>query len=901
VRLATTLALGTVVRDAATFLLCFILAMVKSPKLALVTLSTIPLVVVVQIVTQVLVVPLYANERRAFAEASTNIERATSAISTVKAHNAQASESARFDRLINKAKKLLQTQALVWAINVGSSDFLLLGTFVLGFWYAAKIVRDGSAKPGDVMTVFWASILAANYLQGIVPNLSALTKGKLSMASLRTIIQDDPTPTTFTRTTSPTSPRHSLKQPRPMSIRGIHPTRCRGEFNLQNISFAYPSRPNAPVLRDITLFIPPNETTFIVGGSGSGKSTIAQLLLRLYPPPSGTITLDSQEFLYLDEGFSKQHIAAVQQGCILFDMSVHDNVAMGIVGSGTGRKVGDVSREEVERACKMAMIHDFIIGLPEGYDTKLGTGGSALSGGQRQRLAIARARIRDPTVLILDEATSALDATSRVQVFEAVKGWRRNRTTIVITHDLSQIVPDDFVYVMANGVVAEQGFRSDLVKKPAYLGVFARMAAEQAVEPLPPKIEDEEEEEMMEEAEIEEGLRGERELRPHTPSFALRPGSVMYLGILDDYARGGRYSGVPPPERGSALLSVPAKSNRLSWTPEQLDKRRSRGSLVAGRSSSFERPGSRMSRLGSYDRPRSRMSRMSTSDSINPFLRGSVDQSYHLEKRYTMNPLNRTLSQNLEDDLKGSLEITTQPVPSAPPTPVRGVFSLIIHFFPTLPQKPLLFLGVLASAAHGLTTPLWANYLSKLMQIVGQGGTSPLLTQYSFIVLGLCAAQGLAFFAAEYLLFSVAATWTTSLRSTTFTKVLTQDKEWFDSSENAPSALVQCLIKDADDMRQLMGNVIAKFVTFVAMVGLGIGWAMVVSWRLTLVGLSIGPVFAGMVWLSTTLMERMEKVNKMKREAVARTFYDVSSCEGGESGLRLMLMKLGRVYRMLEG
>lgn len=864
-------------QDVATFLLCFILAMVKSPKLALVTLSTIPLVVLVQIVTQVLVVPLYANERRAFAEASTNIERATTAISTVKAHNAQASEVTRFNRLVVKGRKLLQTQALVWAINVGSSDFLLLGTFVLGFWYAAKIVRDGSAEPGDVMTVFWSSILAANYLQVIVPNLSVFTKGKHSMASLRTIIQADPVSSTFTNAISPTSPRHSFKQPRPLSLRGIHPTRCRGEFNLQNISFAYPSRPNAPVLRDITLFLPPNETTFIVGGSGSGKSTIAQLLLRLYPPSSGSITLDSQDFLYLDESFSKQHIAAVQQGCILFDMSVHDNVAMGIVGSGTGRKVGDVIREEVIEACKMAMIHDFIESLSEGYETRLGTGGSALSGGQRQRLAIARARIRDPTILILDEATSALDATSRVQVFESIKRWRRNRTTIVITHDLSQIVPDDFVYVMANGVVAEQGFRSDLVKKPAYLGVFARMAAEQAEEPLPPKIEDEEDdqEEMMLGDEEDEGLRVERGLRAHTPSFALRPGSVMYLGILDDYAKGGRYSGVPP-ERGSALLSVPAKSNRLSWTPDELDRRRSRTSLVAGRSSSFERPGSRMSRLGSFDRPRSRMSRMSASPSYIASARGSVDQVHQLEKRYTTSQLNRTLSQNLDDDLKGDLEITTQPTPTRPSPPLRSVISLIIHFFPTLPHKPLLLLGVLASAAHGLTTPIWSNYLSKLMQIVGQGGTSPLLTQYSLIVLSLCAAQGLAFFLSEYFLFSVAASWTASLRSSTFEKVLTQDKEWFDLSENAPSALVHSLIKDADDMRGLMGNVIAKFVTFVAMMGLGIGWAMVVSWRLTLVGMSIAPVFGVIVWASTALIGRMERVNKAKREAVAKTFYDVS-------------------------
>jgi ATP-binding cassette subfamily B (MDR/TAP) protein 1 len=408
--MGTATAFGNSLQYVITFIACFVLALSQSPVLALVTLSTIPLVLLVQIATQILARPSYEGERRAFAEASTNVERATAAISTVKVHNAQKAEQERFERLVGKGVANLVKQAAVWATSMSLTDFILLSTFVVGFWYGAKVVRDGTATPGTVMTVFWACLLGATYLQMVVPQLAYITKAKNSMASLRTVIKDPPVPTIsnpFSPSTSPVSAKFEADGGASRPLSKIRPSRCRGEFNLRNISFAYPSRPDNSVLRDVTLFIPPGETTFIVGGSGSGKSTVAQLLLRLYTPDGGEITLDDQSFPYLDDRFCREHIAAVQQGCILFDMSIHDNVAMGLAGAGADPKTGiqrqpeDVSREEVVEACKMAMIHDFIEDLPEGYDTRLGTGGSALSGGQRQRLAIARARIRDPTVLIL--------------------------------------------------------------------------------------------------------------------------------------------------------------------------------------------------------------------------------------------------------------------------------------------------------------------------------------------------------------------------------------------------------------------------------------------------------------------------------------------------------------------
>lgn len=306
------------------------------------------------------------------------------------------------------------------------------------------------------------------------------------------------TPTTMTMT--PISPRSRTPSsslfrtglaPRPpvyQPLRKIWPTgRCHGEINLRSVSFAYPSRPQTAVLRDVDLFIPAGETTFIVGGSGSGKSTIAHLLLRLYEPSAGSIEIDDQDVRFLDVDWCRANMAAVDQQPIVFDLSVHDNVALGLCGvRGEQLKqqrlgpnhVPHASSDGIEAACRMALLHDFVRDLEQGYDTVLGTRGASLSGGQKQRLALARARLRDPPVLILDECTSALDVTSRLLVNEAIKRWRHGKTTIVITHDLQQVADDDFVYLFEQGRVAEHGYRADLEKNAA--GAFSVLAQTQS-------------------------------------------------------------------------------------------------------------------------------------------------------------------------------------------------------------------------------------------------------------------------------------------------------------------------------------------------------------------------------------------------------------------------------------
>jgi ATP-binding cassette subfamily B (MDR/TAP) protein 1 len=369
-----------------------------------VILSVIPAIIIVQTISQRIAGPLLAVERAQLGLAATLVERAISAIATVKAFNAASHEQSALLSVTRKLQDVSWRVHRVWAITSGFNQFIAMGMFVQGFWFGAKLVRDGKVEVGNVMAVFWACLIATTNFQMCIPHLITLAKGKFAISALIALVEA-PTPSPdFDHGGRRPSVSVSLANKRKAgSIRKIVPRKCSGEINLHEVTFAYPSRPAFPVLKNVTIYLPPSETTFIVGGSGSGKSTIAQLLLRMYDAQEGTISLDDQDVEYLDTNWTRQHIGAVSQGAILFDMTVHDNVAMGLAGPGSKRRPQEATREEVIEACRTALLHRFIEDLPDGYDTRLGNGGANLSGGQRQRLAIARAILRDPTVLILGE------------------------------------------------------------------------------------------------------------------------------------------------------------------------------------------------------------------------------------------------------------------------------------------------------------------------------------------------------------------------------------------------------------------------------------------------------------------------------------------------------------------
>lgn len=262
----------------------------------------------------------------------------------------------------------------------------------------------------------------------------------------------------------------------PLSEEGIVPDICIGDIRIEGVSFAYPARPDVAVLNNLQLSAPANQTTALVGASGSGKSTIIGLLERWYDQPSGTIYLDGIDIRQLNLHWLRTNVRLVQQEPVLFAGTVCDNIAYGLFGTPKASLPAAEQRALVERACKDAYADEFIERLPNGYDTQLGERAMNLSGGQKQRLAIARSIVSEPKVLLLDEATSALDPNAEKIVQQALDRVSKGRTTIVIAHKLSTIRNADNIAVMANGAVVEQGKHNDLLTRD---GAYSRLVRAQ--------------------------------------------------------------------------------------------------------------------------------------------------------------------------------------------------------------------------------------------------------------------------------------------------------------------------------------------------------------------------------------------------------------------------------------
>ncbi|XP_047307497.1 ABC transporter B family member 9-like [Impatiens glandulifera] len=430
-------ALALIVQNIATVMAGIIIAFTANWILALIILAVLPLMGVQGYVQMKSLKGFSKDAKVMYEEASQVASDAVGSIRTVASFCAEKKVMDMYQKKCEGPMKNGVRTGLISGSGYGFGYFILFCTNAFCFYIGAVLVQHGKANFSEVFKVFFALTMAANGISQSSALAPDSNKARDSTASIFEILDANPK-------------IDSSKD------EGTTLTEVKGDIELDHVSFRYPLRPDIQIFKDICLTIPAGRTVALVGESGSGKSTVISLIERFYDPDSGRVLIDGVEIRKVKLSWLRQQLGLVSQEPILFNETIRENIAYS--------KKGELSEDEIISAAKAANAHNFIAGLPQGYETNVGERGVQLSGGQKQRIAIARAMLKDPKILLLDEATSALDAESERIVQDALDKVMVNRTTVVVAHRLSTIKGANLIAVVKNGVIEEKGTHETLMK-----------------------------------------------------------------------------------------------------------------------------------------------------------------------------------------------------------------------------------------------------------------------------------------------------------------------------------------------------------------------------------------------------------------------------------------------------
>ncbi|KAF2437037.1 P-loop containing nucleoside triphosphate hydrolase protein [Tothia fuscella] len=847
---ATGYSLGLILRETTTAFASLGLAFYMNWKLTFVIISTVPLIAILVPIVSFRIEPNIDRQISQLTEAAKHVMSAFSVIETVKCYNGQASELWTYARLLGKAEKYYTRQVNWNALQSALLRFITLAMFVQGFWYGATLIENSNKVPGSILTAFWSCIMGTGAIMQVMPMVIPMEKGRMAGHKLRAVM---------VAMTAETQRRETALR---------KPETCIGDITIKDIQFSYPSRPNQIVLRGVSLFFAAGDITFVIGKSGSGKSTIGQLVMKFYHPTEGSISIDDIAYETIDPHWIAENILLVEQQSVLFNTTLKENIALG------GRKTtsGDIAFEDIQQAADFSFIRKAIESMPHGFDTKAGTKGVSLSGGQRQRVALARAKLRDPPVLILDESTSALDYINRLAVMAAIRKWRRGKTTIIITHDISQILPDDFLYVMKEGKVVQEGFRKSLAEAKGYFQDFMnptedvpespKRKGSNVNKPLPPTP--------------VSPLNEELDQRYSTHSLTDSECSTTEDDLFQVGVPQNRFSAYVPslftqrlgaapsrdamrvPQVVAPFWSLMPTAARVSPLVEEDETRRSSLSdemvLRNGRSLAEEpavfprlnRASQRMSTIAMRRLSGGTTTKRQTILIHQPILESAEDED----------ALQDMAEKGVAED---EMSIVTRVHEILEEYTIKRILLTVWPNFDWR-QRSALIIGIIFTLGYAASTPLFAYVFSKLLAtFYNPVDRKHKALIYSLAIFGIAVFDGIAIYIQQSQLQTLAQIWVSKIRLRALDRILDQPREFFDQEKNSVSRMAECLDHHAEEMQHILGRFVGTILIVVVMVSMATIWSLATCWKLTLVLLACTPIMLGITAALSAIGSVMEQ------------------------------------------